>query len=74
MVVPVHTPKYRLAKQEWLRLRGTGLSRPAGVVRLTLLFLAQRTYNVADEEGLRSVTVITVEIDGNVDVDDIAIF
>ena len=74
---------------EWLSrsaCRDTGLQSKSGcgyegsAFRVLLgwsawiCFLLGRTYNVADEEGLRSVTVITVEIDCNVDVDDIAIF
>ena len=75
MVVLVRTPRYRLAKQEWLRLRGTGLSRPTGVVRLDLFFLERGgTYNVSNEECLRSVAVVAIEIDGDVDIDDVAIF
>jgi len=43
------------------------------MVKLDIIWMG-RTYDVTNEEGLRSVAVVAVEIDGNVDVDDIAVF
>jgi len=42
------------------------------MVKLDIIWVG-RTYDVTNEEGLGSVAVVAVEIDGNVDVDDIAI-
>lgn len=43
------------------------------MVNLDIIWMG-RTYDVTDEEGLGSVAMVAFEVDGDVDVDDIAVF